>query len=627
MKKVDRIPVSDQRYTIDAKGVARFEEWFNTEFTDISAARHALEAEWNENQRRYEGVKLAITKHIPFENAPNEEFTIGAMVSDALYAQAVDLTFNSISPYVSARSVSDDKESVENAKAFQDWLNWGSENEFKPRRASEHTFLDTIQHGTGIQYIPWEEYTSKTGTHKTARRGPRIRTAPLEDFFITPGAIDIEDAPTVTLRHWLTRGDLALYAKFFQWNIDQAAPAAGSDWVRSNRERIGHQIAAVSRAGKIFEVIQAHCTFDIDGDGVEEDLVAFWDRTSQRVLRIAFSPYQRRPFTASWYQLRAHLFYAMGVMEMTRPYQAGITMFANDWLANSLLANCRMYKGPAGFFPDGTVRAWPGRYLETSSADEIGELKMSDTYPSGFQAILLFQQMSAMRTGVNDSQMNPQASQMFGSRTPGITALSALQQAGKRFTTAYDSMRNMVSDSIMQAQFRYQERLLAGDRDVETHILRVMGDERGQRVISLLRDEDFDESIVVEMAASSASVNREADRQAHLQLLQTVSGYYQQCLELGNLIGSGQLSEGARATAIQIQEKASELVERVIRTYPQIKDAKRFVLTFNEELNNAVPITQDRLGELSRALQSSGGAENGGIGMGGPASPLNGSFS
>src|SRR6185437_6671880 len=95
--------------------------------------------------------------------------------------------------------------------------------------------------------------------------------------------------------------------------------------------------------------------------------------------------------------------------------------------------------------------------------------------------------MAERRVGINDLS-TPRPSAVLGSRTPGITALSMLQQVNRRFTPAFDAVRLACAGAVRQCLYRYQERLLAGDRESERHIRRVLGDAEGDLVISLLKD-------------------------------------------------------------------------------------------------------------------------------------------
>ncbi len=86
------------------EGRERFRAYVDRELEDAISARQPQEAVWRDDMRQYDGVPKNPVRNVPIENAPNIEVTLGAIATDAVYAQAVDLIFN-VSPWVTARSV------------------------------------------------------------------------------------------------------------------------------------------------------------------------------------------------------------------------------------------------------------------------------------------------------------------------------------------------------------------------------------------------------------------------------------------------------------------------------------------------------------------------------------------
>ena len=85
-----------------------------------------------------------------------------------------------------------------------------------------------------------------------------------------------------------------------------------------------------------------------------------------------------------------------------------------------------------------------------------------------------------------------------------MTGLSDLDKAMKKVQL----MRKALSNAVKQALYRYQEKVLAGRTKVLSHIVEILGVEDGYRVIDLLRSQKFDDGVIVELTASSASTNK-----------------------------------------------------------------------------------------------------------------------
>jgi hypothetical protein len=286
------------------------------------------------------------------------------------------------------------------------------------------------------------------------------------------------------------------------------------------------------------------------------------------------------------YQRRSHLFYGLGVLEMMQPYEQELTDIHNYGTLNILLANARVWKGASGRIPH-NMTLWPNKVIELSNPKEdlIAE-QMGEVYPSIWQAQSVIMQLAERRVGVNEMSQ-PQGRGSMGARTPGITALSMLQQFNKRFTPAFASMRNAFSAAVKQSLYRYQEQILANKTKVMAHIASVLGVEDGYRVINLLRNPKFDEGVIVELTAASASVNKEADRQAMFQLVGILAQYYQKTVDLAMLAANPQLPPGIAEVAKNIASAMGELVERTLRTFDQVRDPSVFVIEMEEAIEDA----------------------------------------
>lgn len=595
---------------IDAAKRRELEAWLAQEVQDAFSARAPLEAQWREDMRSYEGIPRQEVSDFPIENAPNIELTLAAIAADSLYAQAVDLIF-STSPLITCRGMpkrKNDKITNATVKALQRFINWLADNEAKLRAPVEEFVLDNTQLGTGVLYSPWVERTKKTKSATVIARHPTIRCVPIEDCLVAGGSYaDIEELRWLALRFWLTMPEVVQRGAQNGWDVDGVQSAGARDWVRSRREVLGRQTQGISALGSLYDIYDIYCFYDIDGDGVDEDLYVVYNHTGQTVLKIAYNPFDRRPIEKAVYQRRAHLFYGLGTVRMMKPYQEHMTDFFNWAALNALLANCRMWATKEGVVPD-NLRIWPNKQIPCKDPQsDIQAIQMSEVYPSSFQLMGMLSQFAERRVGVNETSM-PRGGQM-GSRTPGITAITMMQQVNKRFVPAFDGMRNAVAGALKQCVYRYQERLLAGDVEAETHILMVLGPEDGQLVVNLLNDQSFDEHITIELTASSSMVNRESDRQNAIMLVNLLSQYYQRTLELVGVASNPQTPEAIREVAKKIAESSSEIIDRTIRTFDTVRDPGTFIIEIEGELDKVISPQGGIQGLLAMLT---GGGEQGG---------------
>lgn len=570
-------PIRPRRDTIEA-----LEAYINTEIEDIINGRFQIERAWADNLRQYEAIPKQAIKNVPIVNAPNIEVPIGAVAVDVFYSMSLRQTY-AINPIIKASAAPSNGQFIEEAKDIQQFAEWGIRNEFMLREASDHSFLDTIQLGTGCYYIPWIEEVRKTRSRKIISRRPVVRPWPIEDVFIPGGAFQgIEDQRLVGLRYYLDTWSLHEHAKLFKWDISMAQPLAQLGWVRSSRERIG-RTSSVIRQGNLFEIFDIYLYWDIDNDGIREDLLITWDRTSRKALKVRYNPYDHRPIEVMHYQKRAHLFYGVGILEKLRPLQNEASDIHNHRNLNMLLANTRFWKVKRGTVAQ-NFKLWPNRMMVVDDPNDVQGEAMADIYNSSQVAESQTMQLAERLVGINE-MASPRPSQILGSRTPGVTTLALLQQSNQRFAAAFDSMRFATGGAVKQCLYRYQERILMGDTEVGNHILRVMGPEKGRRIIQIMRSEQFDDGIQVELATTGERTSRDAERQALIQIAGIWTTYAERTIQLGTIAANPQVPPGVREIAKKISRAAGELMERISISFDNIKDPKAFVMDIEADID------------------------------------------
>lgn len=599
-----------QPLKISADALHDLSEYLHTSITDYFARRVPLDSQWREDLRIYEGVPLRDVSNFPIENAPNIEITLGAIACDSIYAQAIDSLF-AVTPFITCRPMPNapsDDESVKDAKAMQRFVNWSVRNEMKLREAADEFILDDVQLGTGNLYIPWVEFIKKTKSAKIITQHPVVRTIPVEDcIFIGVASSDLDDLLILGYRFWLTKEEVVQRGNKNNWDMEHVEAAGARDWVRERREALGRQRETFRYNAALYDVYDLYVYYDIDGDGIPEDLYITYNHTGRKIMKIVYNPFDRRPGETAVYQRRAHLFHGMGVLHMLKPFQQEMSDLHNYQVLNALLANTRLWFTREGVVPDNLV-IYPNRQIQCQDPkDDVNDVALADVYPSIMQIQMVLMQLAERRTGANEMSM-PSQSNVMGNRTPGITALSLLQQANKRFAPAFADMRRALGNAARQGLYRYQEKLLAGSVKVENHIITVLGEEDGERVIRVLKNKHFDENMVVELTASTATVNAEADKQNALMLVNILAQYYERTLQLVGIASNPETPEPVREVARKVANSAGEIMDRTIRTFDQVRDPISFIIDINTELDKIQEqATPEATGGLLQLIQ--GGAD------------------
>jgi hypothetical protein len=285
------------------------------------------------------------------------------------------------------------------------------------------------------------------------------------------------------------------------------------------------------------------------------------------------------------YQIRPHLFYGLGVLEMVQPFQEAASEILNQYLTNMLLANARLWMARHGTVDDFT-KVWPSRIVGVESTDDIKALQMADVYPSALMGLQQVIQAAERRVGVSgDFAGGSSSPRLLGTRTPGITAMTAMQQVNRRFAPAFDGIRLNTAAAVLQCVWRYAERARMGGaegEEVHKHIRKLLGEARALRVMQLLKSEDFERAVSVEFTAVSASTNREADRQNALMLMQTLDAQHDKLMQTVQVLGVDPSMVAKIARKVMVVR--NEAMDQFLRTFESVRNPQRLLVDIDSEL-------------------------------------------
>jgi len=134
---------------------------------------------------------------------------------------------------------------------------------------------------------------------------------------------------------------------------------------------------------------------------------------------------------------------------------------------------------------------------------------------------------------------------------------------------------------------RYRERVKMGDKAVEDHIKMIVGDRDAEFILDILRIDELENSVAIEFTASSASVNREADRQNAIMLVNILGQYYQQTVQLTMMAADPNVPDAVRDVITKVAKAGTEIMDRTIRTFEQVRDPSTFLVDATDSLDMA----------------------------------------
>ena len=630
MRFLERHPQFGPPLKISQARKADLTNWLADEIDLALTTRQGLEDGWRTSIRLYQTIPEVTERNIPYIRASNRVLPLSAIAVDAIYAQVLT-NITQIKPFVIVRPTSGDYEA--HAAAVQKRIElgapvWGFYS------ALCDLAKDACKLGTGVTYTRWYETRIKTRRARVAFRGPRITAIPVENVLVPGGSYgDVDQMPWISLIYYMTKSELQEKANLAGWDISQATGGTQVNPVRRAREYFTRQYGDISQGSDLCDIHEIYCYFDIDNDGEQEELLVIYDHNMHQIYWMDYAPYDHRPHTVARFNNQEYLFYGQSVIDMVKELNIIASDTLNHWIDNAFLANVRMFATPHGTLDaEQTVLAWAGRNIKMADPDKLKEIRLSDEYSSMPQILAMVMGLAERRTGINDLT-SPRPSQVLGSRTPGITALSLLQQVSNRQTPAFDNIRNAAAGGLKQCIYREQERILSGDQDTSAYLTKLMGPKDAQLYMEILNDTDFDDACTIEMAASSASVNKEAERQNLMMFGQQVyRAYVMDMVQAGTVLANPGSPPMLKEIILRASVGYSKIVERIMTTFDQFRDPERFLLSLMASQEASAPAQQQFEGEqqqqqtmgailpvLGQLLGGALGGQNGSSNGGGPS--------
>ena len=501
--------------------------YIDTELTQAKGDRQGLIDRLDEEVRLYEAVPEHKVKMSPWEGASNLVVPIiGAMV-DTIYPRVYSTVFGVEPTFTLEERLA---KWAEHAKDVQDLLEIVQEVHLDLPKVAQSWFLEAILHGTSVVKLVWDDV--RTGMKKygddgsiekvdeeVKKFGPGLYRVPLEHFYIPSWAESIVDAPWVAHRIRTYWGRLqALEDSGVYKDIDlieHRIETTSTDHTRT-REALDD---ASPQYQEEYEIFEWWGDYDYDNDGVEERLLITYHMPSQTILRAHFNPYwhRRKPFREFEFWPRHDRWGGIGIARMVAPIQDEVSTLHNQGIDNRTAGNTRMWEVLEGSSADqhfdGVVAGLKIRVGRLG--EEIKPIEFASKADGFSDAEDIALRYAQQRTGVSDFLSGTDMGK-GGGRETATTTMVKMQEARTRFNWTMDSARMAMADIAQMTVTLLQQ--FGDDMNFDS----LLGEEAAERVREFLAlpEDEVREHGKISVTASSASMNKEAEKQNLIALKQ-----------------------------------------------------------------------------------------------------------
>lgn len=547
-----------------------FVSWIRREILQTRGDRADLETTWENRILAWRAKVTDVELDYPYPGASNLELPLIAMHSDPVLADFLQ-SFHAAEDYWTPLATRTDR--VDDASALRRGLTAIEKRFLKMRQVNTRAFLDNIILGTAFYKNGWK-------SERRARRRylpsgdsereilsvsePMIEPVPIQRLWFPAYAWSLDfDAPGGTpwvaqeyrwsAEEWTRFKDGSAELPGFDANAAEKVQTFLTDDDEALRSLLEEEDEFVPFEDMRHQVFEVWARFDTRGSGVYEDIVVLVHPTSGEILRAIYFPnsHGRHPFHKINY-LPGYGIYGIGLAEVDEWAQEASTQLLNAQIDNARLANTRMFTAPAGSMHQPDELVYPGKVWYLNPDETIGEVRLSELYPSGFNLINQLVQFSEMRSGVNELRQGSMGG--MPSRTPATSLLSIMREGNKRFDMIHSGVRDEHSTMGLRMTQNLAQRAQEDQMRWMSFFQRAVGPEDTQRIMKVLTEGDPDtieEAFGVSVTATSASVNKEVEKQSFIGMLQIAQQIY------GALVQTAMLHAQVPDPIVQATARAS----------------------------------------------------------------------
>lgn len=575
--------------TLDEETETRLKQFLDHEIFKVNTERSELIRDWEQWQTDYWAKPLTTEKNFPFKKAANIVIPVTAIAVEAVHARLMNTLFSQ-EPFYSIRPKHE--QWVDKAKPIERWLQeeWENPNSLDGYKFCSESLMELIKLGTGVGKSGYEKLVKKTNVptldggiepkYATIKNGATLDYVPVANFLMRIHETDPQTAQWCGEEHistWAQLKRMALANRMTPEALENIRAWYGHRLIDGSGTDYKQHVDELAKTKVVwheeFQWYEIWVAFDVDGDGVDEEIVVDFHRESRTILSIRYNWYEdmRRPYRVGNYFPVEGRLYGIGIGKQNEQFQEEVTTIHRQRLDNATIANMRMFaiKKTSGYGPGEPI--FPGKmFFLDNPREDIQPLQLGEIYQSSVVNEEISLRHSERRSGVNEVILGlPHA----GTPATATGDLVRQQEGTKKFDLVLKNVRRwygLLGQDILANFQQY------GD---QARHWWVEGQD-GQWVEEFLSLPELlvTYGAIVEVTVSDTVTNRAVERQEWMQMFQVLSAHYDRAINLGGLV----VQLGADPNLIlSIAGKAlsasDEIIKRVLQTFNE-PNVERFTL-------------------------------------------------
>lgn len=561
--------------------------------------REQLVQDWVQWQRDYWAKPEQKEKNFPFKRACNVVIPLTAIAVEAVYARIINTLF-SVEPFYSIRPIM--KDWVDVAPKLSDWFQTEVHGPLNMWGFCRESLLELVKLGTCVGKSGYERTVKKSlqtradGTEEdvfiTTHNGGTLDHVPLANFLIRVIERDPQSAPWVGEEHISSWTQVKRESLSGRWKKD-VVDKIKAYWTQRNigisasgeyeheKDVDAHTEPAWNQEFRWYEI---WLSFDVDGDGVDEEIVVDFHRDSNTILSCRYNWYSdlHRPYRVGVYVPVEGRIYGIGIGKQNEQFQPLITTMHRQRVDNATLANMMQIavKKTSGYGPGEPL--FPGKmwFLDNPTQDIVG-LKLSENYTSQITHEEYAQTLSEKRSGANEIILGSPHEGTPGTATSDVTRLA---ESNKRFDLVLRNIRAWLGQLGMDVLANQQQ---FGTRGLHWLVL----GEDGQYVEEFLNlpPQLIRDGAIVEVTVTDSINNETVKQQQWMGLFSVLTQYYDKTMQTVAMLGDKQMFMAMGQAALEAGDYAMHQLLLTFREarvdVDKLMLASKFIQNMQEMMN------------------------------------------
>lgn len=546
-----------------------------------AGAQSLFQTKLPEWRRLYEARPLERNRQFPFENASNLVVPIIGIHCDTLHARIMASIWKTKPLFYSKLYGTYDEDQDQVKQAWEDFLTFNATEpcELDLYSTESEWIAEIIRYGTStlkvINTQRFEDYFVPAGNsssvkdgnfmRKTIYDGPMPQKLAYEDFLIPENVTRWEHADIKIHIARLTRGDLLKRKMFDVYDkeavdsiIDQPDRTSPNYVVKQRQEDAEARTSSQGYAE--WDVHECWLCWKTTSGNFIPKIIFWYHFKSNTLLRAVYDFYPDQPFIMGRLLYRDDSVRGYGLCETLGPFQEELSVIHNQRRDNQTVATTKVWRvDPNSKLHEG-YKVYPGAMLPADK-DEIEALNMGEVSQLSIDEEKLSLDLAERRSGVSPPQQGFGAGSQSGKRGVYSAAgtMSLLQEGNRRTDSTIADIRYAHArlGQVLSRQYAFL--------GLDAKKLPFFGEQA-----DLIREAaSFVKSgkLGLTVNASSASVNREIEKQSDLMLRQIMSQHYQEVNQMIQSVINVASPEPVKDYLRNVIDASNKLMRQILRSF------------------------------------------------------------